>query len=145
MITTYDDVKRMAVLSSGQIVYGFHKSEHCNGIVCPVHKPSQHALSGFPLVYNATKMHFFRDVFGSMVLDPDDYILNKNGKAITYNAAKCLICNCVIESMFRHDYSKCPCGNIFVDGGCSYLRHGFKDASNYMDMSVVVRIENYSV
>lgn len=145
MISTYDDVKQMAVLSSGQVIRGFHKSEHCLGIVCPVHKPSQHVLSIFPLVYNQLQMHFYRNVFGTMVLDPDDYILNKNGKAITYNAAKCLSCNFVVESTFRHDYKACLCGNVFVDGGCSYLRHGYKYAEKYKDLSVIVLIENYSV
>ena len=37
---------------------------------------------------------------------------------------KCLKCKHTIRSMYRHDYQKCLCGNLFVDGGSSYLRMG---------------------
>lgn len=37
---------------------------------------------------------------------------------------KCIKCNDIIESKFRHDYVKCSCGAIFVDGGDDYLRYG---------------------
>jgi hypothetical protein len=37
---------------------------------------------------------------------------------------KCLKCKHTIRSMYRHDYQKCICGNLFVDGGSSYLRMG---------------------
>lgn len=37
---------------------------------------------------------------------------------------KCIKCNDIIESKFRHDYVKCSCGAIFVDGGDDYLKYG---------------------
>lgn len=37
---------------------------------------------------------------------------------------KCLKCKHTIRSMYRHDYQKCICGNLFVDGGSAYLRMG---------------------
>jgi hypothetical protein len=37
---------------------------------------------------------------------------------------KCLKCKHTIRSMYRHDYQKCICGNLFVDGGSEYLRMG---------------------
>jgi len=41
---------------------------------------------------------------------------------IKKNAAKCLLCNTVIESKYRHDFVYCRCGACAVDGGLSYLR-----------------------
>jgi len=37
---------------------------------------------------------------------------------------KCLKCNDIIESMYRHDFKWCSCENVFVDGGNEYLRMG---------------------
>lgn len=37
---------------------------------------------------------------------------------------KCASCNDIIESKYRHDYVKCKCGKIFIDGGDDYLRFG---------------------
>lgn len=38
---------------------------------------------------------------------------------------RCLECNTVIESTYRHDYRTCPCGNAMIDGGNDYLRYGW--------------------
>jgi hypothetical protein len=40
------------------------------------------------------------------------------------NAARCLLCNTVVESRHRHDFQSCPCDNLFVDGGLAYERYG---------------------
>ena len=39
------------------------------------------------------------------------------------NVIRCKKCGVILESMFRHDFQKCECGN-FVDGGLSYQRLG---------------------
>lgn len=44
---------------------------------------------------------------------------------IIRNAAKCLKCGDTIESTHQHDFVRCSCGNLFVDGGKEYLRRGF--------------------
>ena len=54
---------------------------------------------------------------------------------IKRNAAHCLSCNKIIESVTVHDFVYCDCKNIFVDGGKSYIRRGIKDESMYKDMS----------
>jgi len=41
---------------------------------------------------------------------------------IIKNAARCLNCNEVVESMHRHDFVQCSCGNVAVDGGKAYLK-----------------------
>jgi hypothetical protein len=43
------------------------------------------------------------------------------------NRAKCLKCGDIIESKYRHDFVKCSCGAIFVDGGNEYWRAGAED------------------
>lgn len=57
-------------------------------------------------------------------------------RRIVKNQAKCLKCGEVVESKSRHDFRKCKCGNVFVDGGRDYVRHGFRDKSLYEDWSI---------
>lgn len=40
------------------------------------------------------------------------------------NRAKCGKCGDIIESKTRHDFVKCKCGAIFLDGGLDYCRRG---------------------
>ena len=49
-----------------------------------------------------------------------------DNRIITRNAAKCLECDEVIESTHRHDFVRCSCENLFVDGGLDYVRRGFR-------------------
>jgi hypothetical protein len=42
---------------------------------------------------------------------------------ITRNRARCKTCNTILESVHRHDWVSCPCGN-YVDGGLAYIRRG---------------------
>ena len=37
---------------------------------------------------------------------------------------RCKRCTDVIESRFRHDFVRCKCGAIFIDGGNDYTRMG---------------------
>ena len=41
---------------------------------------------------------------------------------VVSNQMRCEICGEFIESTYRHDYRKCSCGNIGVDGGHDYAR-----------------------
>lgn len=47
------------------------------------------------------------------------------------NRAKCRLCQEIIESLHRHDYVSCACGEISVDGGLDYLRAAAKDWGNF--------------
>lgn len=51
------------------------------------------------------------------------------------NAAECRLCGDTIESVHRHDFKYCKCGEIFVDGGKEYIRCGGKDLNNIIDRS----------
>ena len=49
-------------------------------------------------------------------------------KVLTRNAVKCLVCDTVLESKYRHHFSGCSCDNqAFCDGGMDYNRTGAKD------------------
>lgn len=55
---------------------------------------------------------------------------NKLIKVLTKNSVKCLVCNTILESKYRHNYVQCSCPNqTFNDGGLSYNRVGGKDLS----------------
>ena len=43
------------------------------------------------------------------------------------NAFECPKCSAVVFSRTRHDYRRCPCGTIAVDGGLEYTRVVWKD------------------
>lgn len=55
---------------------------------------------------------------------------------ILINRARCLKCGDTVNSCHRHDFQGCRCGNVFVDGGRDYLRHGYQDAALYENLSV---------
>ena len=58
------------------------------------------------------------------------------------NAAKCLKCGDVIESRTVHDFRRCSCGAVFVDGGLAYTRHGFNSEASYEDRSEYVPVSS---
>jgi hypothetical protein len=57
---------------------------------------------------------------------------------IKLNRAKCLLCQDIIVSRNRHDFTTCKCGNLSVDGGSWYLKRCFKEIGQYEELS-----ENY--
>lgn len=50
---------------------------------------------------------------------------------------RCKHCGDIIQSMHRHDFKRCECGKIFVDGGGSYLRLGFPSEDPDDDLEVL--------
>lgn len=54
---------------------------------------------------------------------------------IITNSAQCLICGNILVSESVHDYKTCKCGNIFVDGGNEYIRHGWRHKNFYVNLS----------
>ena len=40
------------------------------------------------------------------------------------NSARCLQCQTVIQSVHVHDFARCACRRIFIDGGDEYFRFG---------------------
>lgn len=57
---------------------------------------------------------------------------------IRRNAVMCLKCKSVIQSTHVHDFVRCYCGAVAVDGGNEYLKRSgelsmFKEMSEYHD------------
>lgn len=52
------------------------------------------------------------------------------------NRIKCNHCGDIIESKHRHDFVKCSCGKISIDGGLDYQRISFMDINDFLDLSV---------
>jgi len=48
------------------------------------------------------------------------------------NRAKCKLCESIIESFHRHDYVKCKCEEIAIDGGRDYYKVIAKDFENFL-------------
>jgi hypothetical protein len=42
-----------------------------------------------------------------------------------HNRIRCKHCDDVIESLSVHDFKRCKCGSVFVDGGREYGRRGW--------------------
>ena len=53
---------------------------------------------------------------------------------LTRNAARCLVCDQVVESKHVHDFVTCPCGNLSVDGGLEYSRVLANDMKKVQDL-----------
>ena len=60
---------------------------------------------------------------------------------IVTNKAQCKLCGDIIESLNRHDYKRCSCGEIAVDGGKSYLKRSAGDFNNMIELSEVYQEE----
>lgn len=128
-------------LSGGQIIDQFHLTGTCLGEFCPVHNPSNHDLRNYPLIFTGVNM--LRELpNGSLVPDPDDYYYNMGHSVIVKNMAKCYKCNTIVQSFNRHDFQECKCGNIFVDGGFDYTRHGFTEGEYYENISIICKKQN---
>lgn len=56
-------------------------------------------------------------------------------KRLTRNRCMCRQCCSVIESKHVHDFVRCKCGAIFTDGGIEYVRRGFRDINDIIDLS----------
>lgn len=55
---------------------------------------------------------------------------------LTRNAIKCLECNTVLESKYRHDFTCCRCPNqASTDGGLVYQKLGARDLSKVENLS----------
>lgn len=52
------------------------------------------------------------------------------------NSAHCLICDDEIVSTHRHDFVRCSCGRIAVDGGLAYARRVFAKNARWEDTSI---------
>lgn len=57
-------------------------------------------------------------------------------KRIVRNSARCLECGEEIVSTHRHDFVRCRCGKLGVDGGQAYLRRVYDPEARWADTSI---------
>ena len=55
---------------------------------------------------------------------------------ILKNSIKCNHCNDEIESKHRHDFVRCKCGKVAVDGGLDYSKTMFTSLSDFTNTSI---------
>jgi len=55
-------------------------------------------------------------------------------KIIT-NKIQCRHCGDIIESTYTHDWKKCSCGKVSVDGGHEYMRRSYYKEDDYIELS----------
>ena len=60
-------------------------------------------------------------------------------ETIISNKAQCRLCGDIVESLHRHDYKSCKCGNMSVDGGKSYLKRSYRESNSIIELSEVVQ------
>lgn len=46
-------------------------------------------------------------------------------RRVLVNKVRCKKCNDIIESKHEHDFKRCLCGSIFIDGGTDYQKYGW--------------------
>lgn len=51
------------------------------------------------------------------------------------NRAQCRDCGDIIESKHRHDFVRCHCNAIFIDGGLDYMRYGYTFSNQFKSLS----------
>ena len=61
---------------------------------------------------------------------------------IIKNAAKCNVCNTIIQSTHRHDFKYCNCPDgsdtrIAVDGGHVYIKRSIGPKADYEELSEI--------
>ena len=62
---------------------------------------------------------------------------------IIKNCIKCKSCGDVIISTHRHDFKRCSCGRVAIDGGHDYLKRSFTNYSNdYEELSIIQESSN---
>ena len=54
---------------------------------------------------------------------------------IVKNKVRCKKCGDVIESKHTHDFVKCSCGEVSIDGGHEYLRRLCRSNECYEELS----------
>ena len=63
------------------------------------------------------------------------------------NKARCKKCGDIIESKHQHDFVRCSCGEIFIDGGTVCPRGGANNWKNFEDLSIteINEMEKYEL
>lgn len=125
------------VLNSNQIIVNAHRAGQCRNDKCPIHKPSDHELRGYPLYFNGR--HMIRLVKESFMIDPDDFYFSVSGEAILVNSAACARCGSLLVSRHAEKFISCSCGAVAIGGGAWELKRLFLERTDLIETSLVAR------
>lgn len=64
-------------------------------------------------------------------------------EVIIANEAQCKLCGDIIFSTHRHDFRRCSCGALAVDGGHDYLKRNFTSSDNFVERSIILPVEEW--
>lgn len=124
-------------LPDGTVLNGVHPRTACEGRACVIHNPSNHYASNWEMVWDNEQALVYRVCpHDNDVLDPDqfDYLVESRLALYSYDSpcgcgtylagpkVRCRDCGDTVQSMSRHDYVPCFCGQTAVDGGYTYTR-----------------------
>lgn len=62
-------------------------------------------------------------------------MVTRTREVVVVNKAQCKLCDDIIESTYRHDFKRCSCGEIMVDGGKDYIKRSVKSFDNLIELS----------
>lgn len=68
-------------------------------------------------------------------VEPERELRMTTPKKPRHNRIRCKKCDTVIESKHRHDFVRCPCKAVAVDGGRDYLKR-VGDPADYEELSL---------
>ena len=63
-------------------------------------------------------------------------------KRIITNKIRCKHCGDIIESRWTHEFVRCSCKSVAVDGGHEYLRREFHRSDDYEELSELASADN---
>lgn len=59
---------------------------------------------------------------------------------IIKNCVKCKSCGDIIISTHRHDFKRCSCGRVAIDGGHDYLKRSFTDSpDDFEELEILLK------
>lgn len=72
---------------------------------------------------NSYSWQYFKNAVAESLIKGSDEVYGVKARRCK-NRIKCNHCGSIIESKHRHDFVKCSCGKVYVDGGMDYFRWG---------------------
>lgn len=57
------------------------------------------------------------------------------------NKARCLLCSDTIEYKYTHNFVRCKCGSLAVDGGNDYHKRCFQRQEDYVEVLELVYVK----
>lgn len=140
-------------LENSDVVLNVHDKDQCRGPKCSVHNKTDHNLRLCPQIW--FKNVIWRKLGDTLYPDPDSIDFDPNDAVwckqsetiIKHNRLKCVKCEDIIESKYRHDFVSCTCGAVAIDGGSDYVRilgnyEDFEQLTEKEEVNYMILVDN---